>query len=120
MEQLVLLALFLLAGLISAIVRWLRQRPEAPRPEPDPEPTRASRTRELPRAARVRAPVPPPEPAVPAPRRMPAAAPDPHARRRPRVHPRLGGHTDLRRAIVVMTVLGPCRALERESGTTTP
>jgi hypothetical protein len=120
MEQIFLLGLFLLVGLINVIVRWLRQRREAPRPDPDPEPTRAAKAREWPGVARVRAPVPPPDPVVPAPRRMPTAAPGLHVWRRRRVHPRLGSHADLRRAIVVMTLLGPCRALERESGTTTP
>jgi hypothetical protein len=126
MEQILLLAAFLLLGLINAIVRWLQRRPGTPGPEPEaprsePE-TRlpVPRTRPAPAAAPVHARVPPREPAVSAPRRMPSAAPDVHARRRRRVHPRLGRRADLRRAIVVMTVLGPCRALEREPGATAP
>jgi hypothetical protein len=57
-------------------------------------------------------PVPPPRPLVPietapAPRAGPAAPPPARA-----AHPLFRTPQDLRRAIVVMTVLGPCRALE--------
>lgn len=122
MEQLLLIAIFLLVGLVNMLVRWLRQRSQVPRPEaeppPGPEPARGRRL-ELPPAARVIVPPLPPEAAVPAPRRMrPEAAPP--ARRRPR--PRLGSRADVRRAIVTMTVLGPCRAREHEVevGTSSP
>ena len=58
MEQLFLIAIFLLVGLVNVIVRWLRQRAEARRPEAEPEarpvPGPApSRPRELPPGARV-------------------------------------------------------------------
>ena len=127
MEQLLLIAIFLLVGLVNMLVRWLRRRAETPgpeaRPQPGPEPVleRApSRRRELPPAARVIVPAPPPEAPVPATRRMrsPAAAPPP--RPRPRAHRRLGSRADVRRAIVTMTVLGPCRARERETEVETP
>jgi hypothetical protein len=123
MEQLLLIAIFLLVGLINLIVRRLRQRAEPPVPPEEPEaapwPT-PSRTQELPPAARVILPVPLTEPSIPVVRPMRAPAPAPQARRRPRGHRRLGSRADVRRAIVTMTVLGPCRAREHESETRTP
>lgn len=121
MEQLLLIAIFLLVGLVNMLVRWLRQRAEAARrdgeAEPAPEPV-PGRRRELPPAARVIAPALPVEAAVAPARRMrpPASAPPP----RPRAHRRLGSRADIRRAIVTMTVLGPCRAREREAEVETP
>jgi hypothetical protein len=123
MEQLLLIAIFLLVGLINLIVRRLRQRAEAPGPPAEPEAVpwpAPGRTRELPPAARVILPVPLPEPSVPAVRPMRSPAPAPPARRRPRGHRRLGSRADVRRAIVTMTVLGPCRAREHESEARAP
>jgi hypothetical protein len=123
MEQLLLIAIFLLVGLVNMLVRWLRRRAEASRPageaEPAPGPV-PGRRRELPPAARVISPELPVEAAVAPARRMrpPASAPPP--RRRPRAHRRLGSRADIRRAIVTMTVLGPCRAREREAEVETP
>ena len=131
MEQLVLLAIFLLVGLVNAILRWRKQgrRAPAPAPEPEPEPLppwpreAPPRPRELPPNVRVRLPAPPeaappavPRPSVPV--RRPR--PEPRAVRRPPVHRWLGNRTAVRRAIVAMTLLGPCRALEREPGVRTP
>jgi hypothetical protein len=126
MEQLVLIAIFLLVGFVNAIVRWLRQRAAARRREAEPEalpvPGPApSRTRELPPGARVVLPPPPAEVRTPAAqRRMPALQPP--VRRRPREHRRLGSRADVRRAVVMMTVLAPCRAREHEPevGTSSP
>ncbi len=121
MEQIVLLAIFLLVGLVNAIVRWRQQSREAP-PEPAPPPPRREpppRPAELP--PRIRVTVPLPAASVPAARRPPVPVPAPRTppRRRP-VHRWLGRRADVRRAIVVMTVLGPCRALEVEPGIRTP
>ena len=125
MEQLLLIAIFLLVGLVNVLVRWLRQRAQTSRPEAEVEAEPApgpvpGRPRELPPAARVIVPQRPVEAAIPAARRMrpPASAPPP--RRRPRGHRRLGTRADIRRAIITMTVLGPCRARERESEVETP
>ena len=123
MEQLLLIAIFLLVGLINMIVRRLRQRAEEPGPPAEPEEVpwpAPSRTQELPPAARVILPVPLPEPSVPAVRPMRSPAPTPRAPHRPRGHRRLGSRADVRRAIVTMTVLGPCRAREHESEERTP
>jgi hypothetical protein len=116
-EQLVFLALFLLFALLNLIVRLFRERaakpPDtAPPPLRRPPPPRPPEPLARPAPARVAQP-PAPAPVVPGPAApalaAPAAAP---ARRRPRA--RLGGPRDLRRAVVLMTVLGPCRALEAE------
>jgi hypothetical protein len=121
MEQLLLIAIFLLVGLINMIIRQLRQRAQAPGPPAEPaEPEDVSwpapsRMPELPPAARVILPVPLAEPSVPAVRPMRPPAPAPPALRRRRDHRRLGSRADVRRAIVAMTVLGPCRAREHES-----
>jgi hypothetical protein len=117
MEQLVLLAIFLLVGLVNAILRWRQQGRSAPAPETEPAHL-PPRPRTLPPRVRVQLPPPPletaavPRPLLP----VPPPHPDPRPRRRPRVHPWLGSRAAVRRAIVVMAVLGPCRALEREPG----
>jgi hypothetical protein len=119
-EQLLLLAALALVWVVSAIVQWLRSRQRA---EDAPVPTAPPGARVPPpdgwvEPARVRPPeaarppvvvaregwVGPPVARPPAPtleRRRPAAV-------------RLDGPADARRAIVLMTILGPCRALERE------
>lgn len=117
MEQLILLAIFLLVGLLNVVIRWLRQRADASSPETgsSPPPTLG-----LPPAARTVVP-PPAQPTAPAVRaaRPPVSRP-PQPRRRPAAGGRLHGRADLRRAIVAMTVLGPCRALEDEGNVRTP
>jgi hypothetical protein len=118
MEQLILIAIVLLVGLVNAIVRWLRQRtPTTPPPEPLPLPEAPSsppRT-QLPPAARLV--VPANEAAVPAVRPAPPVAPP---RRVPSSRRVLGRRSELRRAIVAMTILGPCRGREGEPGLRTP
>lgn len=54
-----------------------------------------------------RRPTPAPNEAAPAPRLVPAAPPPARA-----AHPLFRTRQDLRRAIIAMTVLGPCRAQE--------
>lgn len=114
-EQLLLFGLFLLVALANLVARWLRtraeRRPRVPTDEPE-EIVEASRR--VPPRVVIRTPQPSRQPAlvsaaVPAPAR-PAPAPAARVRRPPRF--RLGGVPDVRRGIVLMTVLGPCRALE--------
>jgi len=102
-EQLFILVVLVFVLLINFAVRMLKRRVsgEAPR-------TRESEVSEIPRPARR----PPP---VVAPRRFPAApGADPLSLAVLRVAPRppLGGLRVVRRGIVLMTILGPCRALE--------
>lgn len=109
MEQLLLLALFLLVVFAGSLARWLKARMEAARP-PETRPPAGVTVRRPPR--------PLGEPAMPA-RTPPVTSaqpspPPPVETRRRSPRPRLGEGSDLRRAIVLMAVLGPCRALERE------
>jgi hypothetical protein len=109
-ERWVLLALFVLLALAQLLAHWFRQvkgpgraaspdqpdrrdRPAGPPAGPAAIPRKAPGTRaETGRASR-------PTPAAPAGARAP-------------VRSRLGTLQDVRRGIVLMTVLGPCRALE--------
>ena len=111
-EQLLLLLVFVLVPLINLLVRWLRRRAgEQQRPVPA-EPRAAE-----PVAREERPPVPVPprvrviEPALPreGPREAPPAPPLRPVIRR--AGP-LGGRLAVRRAVVAMTILGPCRGLE--------
>jgi hypothetical protein len=109
-EQLVLVLLVLLVGLVNALIRWSRQR-AAPPPEVPPAPPPVL---DLPPAARVvvrspeaRVPTRPPAATLPGPRRWPARR-------------GLGTRADVRRAIVALTILGPCRAREGEAEVRTP
>lgn len=109
LEQLVLIAVFVLIPLLSVLGRWLRERagktrprgpgPPAPVTEVTPPPLGLP-----PRARRV-------EPVLPA-ARLPRTAPPAAVDRRPRASALLGGPAGMRRAVVAMTILGPCRALE--------
>jgi hypothetical protein len=107
LEQILLLLVIVLVPLINMLFRWLQRRAgEQQRPVPA-EPV----AREEPSPV----PVPPwvrvTEPALPVegPRKAPPAPlPRPVIRRaRP-----LGGRLAVRRAVVAMTILGPCRGLE--------
>jgi len=117
-EQILLLLLFVLVPLFNLLVRWLRRRArEQQRPIP-PEP-RA--TDPVGREERPPARMPPRarviEPALPreGPREMrPAPRPQPVIRR---AGP-LGGRAAVRRAVVAMTILGPCRGLEERPAIT--
>ncbi len=106
-EQVGILLVFLVVVLFNVIRAYLshrRQREAARKAERDaqrpPAPARVP-----PRAARTPQR---PEVSAPVPRRPPPAL----RRPRPRLDLRRG---DLRRAVVLMTVLGPPRALEHES-----
>jgi hypothetical protein len=110
-EQLVLLLLFVLVPLFNVLLRWLQRRAQE-RPRPAPAEPRAAEP-----AAREewRAPLPPRvrviEPALP---REEPREPRPAPRPRPvvrRAGP-LGGPAAVRRAVIAMTILGPCRGLE--------
>jgi hypothetical protein len=108
-EQLLLLALFLLVALASSLARWLKARMEGQPP---------AQTR-LPDDVTVRRPpYPPGEPAMPVGTRpvpsVQSAPPPPVTTRRGSARPRFSDRSDLRHAIVLMAVLGPCRALERD------
>jgi hypothetical protein len=112
-ENPLLLAVVGLAVVLSMILPWLRQWLER-------------RARTLPdESGPLNAPLPDAQPAmrtaVPAWRRGEPrwqAAVHPQATGTPtrRRASRLGTRRDLRRAIVLMTILGPCRALERNDG----
>jgi hypothetical protein len=138
-EQLLFLALFVLVPLINLLLRWLRaraaerlpgDRTDQQWPEPviaGPEipggevPERRAPPRDhpprLPAEAR---PVATPTEPLPAarsgvPTLASSAAPVPaQSARRPRVRP--ANRREIRRAIVLMTALGPCRALEPRGG----
>jgi hypothetical protein len=108
-EQLLFFALFLVVALANLIARWIAARAERRRRAEAKD--RGEIARQLRRPPRRRE-APPPEPAwIPPPPRPVTAEP---ARRAParRRRVRLGAAPDLRRAIVLMTVLGPPRALE--------
>jgi hypothetical protein len=111
MEQFGVLIIFALIGLAQVLFRWLRGRAQQPRQQQRHQGAQTSvtgppRHREeereaLPSFARMRAPAS--ETAPPVTRFTPSA-------RRAAAPPRLlTSHTDLRRAIVLMEVLGPCR-----------
>jgi hypothetical protein len=108
-EQLLLLAIFLLVPLLNLTARWLRRRLARHAP-PSREAEAVAEQAGAPPPPRSRrgtaGPGPPPEQPR---RRPPPAPPAPGPRRRPGA---LGGPRGLRRAIVMMTILGPCRALE--------
>jgi hypothetical protein len=112
-EQLLFIALFVLVPLFNFLAKVLRQRrrPAAPIPQAEEpgEPVTA-----LP-PPRVLLPVPePPRPSA-RPPRAPAVLVVERRRRAPyRLRP-----ADVRRGLVLMTILGPCRALEREASPNT-
>lgn len=103
-EQLVLLLVFVLVPLLNLLVRWIQQRArERAAPLPDPAPREARTPGPMPRVRTVQPAAPCEGPAAPA----PAPPPPPRRRAGP-----LGGPAGLRRAIVAMTILGPCRGLQ--------
>jgi hypothetical protein len=110
-EQFVLFAIFLLVGALNLLIRWLRSRAEPPPKPPDarPRPGPEAPARDVPGLPpRIRLPAPPPAPPAPV-RTQPAPVATLPARPRQIPH-RLGGRRELRRAIVLMEILGPCRA----------
>jgi hypothetical protein len=116
-EQLLVLALLALVWLASALVNWLKARARRGQPDEAAETAGPAEVRPPP-SPPPRAVVTPPR-AVAAPPRAPAPAPPARVPRparavRPRGRFRVGGAEDVRRGIVLMTVLGPCRALEHD------
>jgi hypothetical protein len=114
-EQLFLLLLFVLVPLFNLLVRWLQRRArEQRRPVPAEPPMAQPVAREewpstrMPPRTRVIAPALPQETPRREIRRGALAAPPP-VRRRPAP---LGGRAAVRRAIIAMSILGPCRGLE--------
>lgn len=132
MEGLAPLIFFAIIGLVQLLVRWLRaaqrqqqqQRPPAPMPEEEADVPRRFPPAARPPATRLPIPAPLPPPRVLINDRMPddeelmvrtparvaatAAAPPP-SRRMQRLDLRLGNRAEVRRAIVLMEILGPPR-----------
>ncbi len=110
-EQIILLLVFILVPLLNLLVRWIQRRArERRRPVPvEPRAAEAAAGGKGPPALPPRVRVI--EPALPGEgTRMAPPAPPPQPVMR-RVGP-LGGRAAVRRAVVAMTILGPCRGLE--------
>jgi hypothetical protein len=120
MEQFLVLVLLVLAAVVNVLMRWARQRAAPPARDSEPEHPRPAERRARPPAEPARADAARPELPVAASRRPPPPGPAPPARPWQPVHSRLGRPADIRRAIVVMTLLAPCRALEEDSEATVP
>ena len=117
-EQILLLLLFVLVPLFNLLVRWFQRRARKQR---RPVPAEPSATEPVGREERPLTRMPPrtqvieparpredPRETLPPPRRQPVIR---------RAGP-LGGRTAVRRAIVAMTILGPCRGLEERPAIT--
>jgi hypothetical protein len=131
-EQLLILAVLILFPLFNSVVSWLAERskqlsPEAGVPEAQEKPApRIIRTPPVPARQEPgpRVLVRPPPAALPArpgeaqrrKRAAPLRAPEPTSMRRGPDRWRIASHSEARRAIVLMTLLGPCRALEPPPG----
>lgn len=108
-EQILLLLLFVLVPLFSLLVRWLQRRT---REQQRPMPAESSATEPVGREERLPARMPPRV------RVIEPARPREGPRERPRPQPvirragPLGGRAAVRRAVVAMTILGPCHGLE--------
>ena len=109
LEQLLILALFVLVPLLNVLVRVLKRRLAGPAPQESgpqaPETPARVRTLSLPLGAR-RGEARGIPPSVSQPTRTEGLQP----RRRPKV--RIGSAREARRGIVLMAVLGPCRGVE--------
>ena len=114
LEQIILLLLFVGVPLLNLLVGWLKRRARAQQ-RPFPPELSATDPHEEPRVIAV--PVRALEPILSRadPRREPPAFSPPRGVRRARP---LGGRAEVRRAIVAMTILGPCRGLEASPPTT--
>jgi hypothetical protein len=106
-EQLLFLVLFVLVPLFNVLARVLRKRRAPPPPVPRAEPELPA-MRPLPRVITA-LPEPAPAPRATRPVGVPVAEP------RRRTPYRLSAR-DVHRGMVLMTILGPCRALEPRAG----
>jgi hypothetical protein len=117
-EQIVLLLVFILVPLFNLLVRWLQRRArEQQRPVPVEPRAAEPKAREERLPARMPPRVRVIEPARPreGPRETPPAPrPQPVIRR---AGP-LGGRAAVRKAVVAMTILGPCRGMEERPPST--
>jgi hypothetical protein len=109
-EQLLLLAMFLLVALANFVARLVRTS-RTPRPRVEPEELPQPLPRERPRREAAWTPAP-----TPAPIPVAGVAPAPPPPAQPPTRFRPGDPRELRRAIVWVAVLGPCRARESEDG----
>ena len=110
-ENVLVVLLTVFTVLILVVSGWIRTRLEGKAPatiEPEAPEAPPPRVR-IPSPPLASAPIEPREGPMGAP--LPAAAPPPAAIRR-RGRAPLGSLRDVRRGIVLMTILGPCRALE--------
>jgi hypothetical protein len=117
LEQILLLLVFVLVPLFNLLLRWLQRRA---REQQRPVPAEPRAAEPVAREERLPAPMPPRARVIgPArPRQGPRETP-PAPRPQPvnrRAGP-LGGRAAVRRAVVAMTILGPCRALEERPPT---
>ena len=114
-EQIILLLVFVLVPLFNLLVRWLQRRareqqrrvPAEP-PMAEPAPLGQWPPAALPPRFRVIEPLLSQE----APRKEPSGKAPPAALPVRRRAAPLGGRAAIRRTIVAMTILGPCRGLE--------
>jgi len=106
LEWLFLLAFFVLLPLIERLLRTARQQRAARRPEQPPAARPPAPSPVIPRPQRAEQPVPRREPAAVA-----LAPPRRQGRQGAAAVADLRHAVGLRRAIIVRTILGPCRAL---------
>jgi hypothetical protein len=116
-EQIILLLLFVLVPLLNLLVRWAQRRAREPQRPVPAEPAAAGPVaREkwppaaMPPRVRVIEPALPREASRKEASRQTPPAPQPQPAHR-RAAP-LGGLPAVRRAIIAMAILGPCRGLE--------
>lgn len=110
---LAIVGFFLFNYIAQRAARRRQQQEEAQAAQPAAPPAEEELLEELWGRTRAPAPVPALTAAPPArPPALPVAAEPPAARRRSSLRGLLKDKRDLRRAIVLMTVLGPCRAQE--------
>jgi hypothetical protein len=104
MELIILLGLFILIPLANYVLERMRRRYQPP-PEPRRVPDMGLRRQAAPTAPAASAP------RERAPQARPAGAIQPSRRREIR-HTLFRTRRDLRRTIIAMTILGPCRAYD--------
>ena len=108
-EDLVVVLLTVFTVLILVVSGWIRKHLEGEGPSNiEPEAAAAPPQVRIPSPPRASAPIGPREGPMGAP--LPAGAPPVAIRRQARAP--VGHLRDVRRGIVLMTILGPCRALE--------